>query len=136
MKPTSQTSLSAEQIPPSQCRIRATILSIDSTLISSDTSNPCSRLPCRANIRVDSVLGYGAGFDRPLAPGESILVTFAFTLSPAKLDSQKDSLPGLQVGSIFTANLLGGSPSPAANQQDQSFLIYSYQTSPPTPHYK
>jgi hypothetical protein len=135
-KPTSQTLSSAEQIPPSQCRIRATVVSIDSTLSSSDTSNPCSRFPCSAKIRVDSVLGYGAGFDRPLAPGETIPVTFAFTLKPITLSSLKETLPGLQIGSSFTADLQGGSPSPAAKETEQSFVIYSYQTGPPTPQHK
>ena len=101
-----QMELSA-MLAPRECRIIGTVTAIDRTL---DTvaGAPCSRFPCRATVRVDSVLGVGKSFLRVINRGEEVAVTFAHTVAPSK-DVAPDlgvSLPGLDIGSRFQADIV------------------------------
>ena len=97
----------SEKIPPGYCRIVGTIISIDSTLDKSYAKNPCSRKPCNAVVRVDSILGYGSAFP-PLLTGKLIQLHFYFTLSPTTRDlfpNMTELYPGLTVGSSFIGDI-------------------------------
>ncbi len=93
-------------VPVNECRIAGTIIEIDSTL-STDDKSPCSRAVCNAVVKIDRVLGYGSGFTKVLAPGQTIPVHFNFTLAPSQkvLPKANVDLPGLTTGSTFVANL-------------------------------
>lgn len=104
-----------ETIAPNHCRIVGTIVSVDSTLDLSDTSNPCSRYPCRATVRVDSMLGYGMAFPHPLPSGSRIPVTFLFTLHP-----------GLSIGTQFRADVLAVEGIAQTGQNPPAFSIAGY----------
>ena len=96
-------------LAPDHCRLVATVVRIDEGR-SEGASDPCSKAPCNATIRVQQVLGYGSGFTVPLAIGNEILVHFLFTLGTTRelFPGLNPPLPGLQVGSTFEAELSGG----------------------------
>lgn len=118
------------QIPPGSCRLIATVVSIDDSL-AENPDDPCSQTPCRAVVRVDSVLGYGQGFAPPLARGNELEVTFKFTLHPTDtlFPNMTQSYPGLAVGETFLADVealrTGMSPKDHPN-----FLVYGYKKQP------
>jgi|ERR1041385_1327776 hypothetical protein len=117
-------------IAPGHCRIIGTIVKVDSTLLSTDRSNPCAKAPCVASIRVDSILGYGSSFPKPLSVGSVITVKFAFTLAPTTPDlfpNMAESYPGLQVNSQFLADVTSQPMSIDKQSDDVSYLIYGYK---------
>ena len=93
----------APNIAPNRCRLIGTVAAIDSTYKPVNPDDSCAKAPCRATVRVESVLGYGPAFPQPLANGQLIPVTFAFTLSPTQnlLPNMTSSYPGLGVGAKF-----------------------------------
>ncbi len=123
--PASQTGVS---IPPSMCRLVATVTGIDSLLTPSSAGDPCSKAPCQATVRVDSVLGYGSAFPYPLTPGETVRVRFAFTLGPTAtiLPSVSPAYPGLSIGSRFKADM-EGTPAPGRTAGAAVFVVEGYE---------
>ncbi len=99
--------IGAHGIPPGQCRIIATIVSIAEIQKTGNADDPCSQAPCQAVVRVDSVLGYGQGFIKPLAKSKEFLAIFKFTLGQTKdlFQNMTKTYPGLEVGSKFLANV-------------------------------
>lgn len=97
-------------LPPNACRVRSTIVAIDTVLRGVSASDPCAKFPCKATVRIDEVVGYGSAFDRTLSAGQTVTLTFAYTLAPTRLayPDMKPELPGLEVGSSFTADIEGG----------------------------
>jgi hypothetical protein len=64
------------QIAPGHCRVIATLLSVDTVRSAESGDQPAIGAPAVALVRVDSVLGYGAGFLNPIASGQRITVRF------------------------------------------------------------
>jgi len=95
------------RIPPGKCRFIGTIEEIHDNQLSDNKDDPCSKVPCLATVRIDSVLGYGQGVLRPLAKGERIQVQFKFTLQPSAtyFPRLKTVLPGLHLHNTFLADL-------------------------------
>lgn len=112
------------RIAPGQVRILGHVVTVDSTL-SDQSDDPCSRAPCTATVRVDSILGYGSGFPRPLSRGEEIRVRFGFTLGPTEdvIPSLEESYPGLEPGDWFWADVRG---QPAMGPGNSQFIVYGY----------
>jgi hypothetical protein len=118
-----------EQIPPNYCRIVGMIVSIDSAqMLSSDTSGPCAKAPCRAIVRVDSVLGYGSAFPQPLSVGQAVPVVFTFTLAPTNtlFPDVDPPYPGLTIGSLFVANVRGMQGISVGENQVVRYSIAGY----------
>ena len=94
-----------KMVPVGACRIVGTVLSVDTTELSANGDGPCSRVPCVATVRIDSILGTGSSFARPLTVGSAVLVRFAYTLSPSKelFPRMDPPLPGLRTGTQFRA---------------------------------
>ncbi len=113
-----------ENIPPNSCRVVGTVLSIDPILKSRNEKDPCSKTPCQVTVRVDSIVGYGSAFNKPFAVGNTISVTFAFTVGPTKeiLPSLSQSYPGVAKGTAFLADIL----SQQGLNDEVSYLIYGY----------
>ena len=113
------------QIPPGTCRIVGKILAI---LPDRDPNRqtPCGQVPCRALVRVQRVLGYGAAFQPPLSQGQEIKIYFTFTLSPTGkyFPELTKPLPGLQVNSLFEADITG--PPEPGNNQEGWFQVKAY----------
>ncbi len=118
-----------ETIAPNKCRIVATVLAIDSTLQSGETASPCARVPCQAIVRVDSILGYGQAFVRPLSKGERIQVMFVFTVGPTKglFPNMTENYPGVRVGSRFLADVGAHDEPMSKDSGTVSFLVYGYE---------
>jgi hypothetical protein len=94
-------------LPPDVCRIIGTVVRIDSTFKSASPDDPCSKAPCEAMVRIDSVLGYGSSFPIILSTGTVIRTHFTLTLAPTEqvLPKVKPSYPGVGAGSWIRADL-------------------------------
>jgi hypothetical protein len=115
-----------ERIAPGKCRIVGTIVAIDSTM---EATGPCSKAPCRAVVRVDSVLGYGSAFGNPVALQGQIPVRFAFTLAPTTKDlfpNMTDRFPGLALGSRFQTDLESAVEMKSTGGRPW-YLVYDYR---------
>jgi hypothetical protein len=115
-----------ERIAPGKCRMVGTLTSIDTTL---EATGPCSKAPCRATVRVDSVLGYGSAFGAPVAVAAQIAVHFAFTVAPTTSDlfpNMTERLPGLQVGSKFQTDIESRLEMGSTGNRP-TYLIYDYK---------
>ncbi len=113
-------------ISPGHCRIIGTLVSVDSTLAE---SGPCSKAPCRATIRVDSVLGYGAAFLRPLAVNSQINVRFVLTVGPTTSElfpNMTDRMPGIQIGGKFQTDVESREEMGQATT-GPIYLVYAYK---------
>ena len=121
--------IAGPRIPPNHCRIIGSIVSIDETLISSDPSNPCSKVPCRATVRIESVLGYGSAFTDPLSRGAEIVVQFTFTLSPTKdlFPDMSREYPGLTAGSRFLSDVEALQMRERGENSSTKYVIYGYE---------
>jgi hypothetical protein len=73
-------------VPPGQCRIVGTVVVVDPVL-SGDTNDPCSKTPCKATVKVETVEGYGMGFEERIGNRE-INVRFTGTLGEMKVGSR------------------------------------------------
>src|SRR5512135_1891816 len=56
-------------VAPDRCRLVCTVLSIDSVR---ETAGPCSKVPCTAVVRIDSILAYGFAFPPVLRVGQAV----------------------------------------------------------------
>ncbi len=110
-------------LSPDHCRIIATVVSIEN-LLSGHPGDPCSKAACTAAIRVDEILGYGSGFNKPLSKGSEIRVRFLYTLASTKelFPAMNPGLPGLKVGSSFEADLFAGE-EPIATEVDKRPIL-------------
>ena len=113
-------------IPPNHCRVIATIVSIEKALEGANDKNPCSKAPCLATVRIDSLLGYGSAFPKVLSAGQQLRVKFAFTLHGTKelMPEVKPPLPGLAEGSSLKADIRGTS---GMGDAEPTFVIYGYE---------
>ena len=114
------------QIAPGKCRIVGTLVAIDSAM---EQSGPCSKAPCRAIVRIDSILGYGSAFGSPLALNKQIAIRFGFTLAPTTKElfpNMTNRLPGLEIGSKFQSDLESQNEMRSAGTQSW-YLVYDYK---------
>lgn len=114
----------AKMVSPGYCRIKGTIVKIDSTL--EHGNSPCSKVPCSAVVRVDSILGYGAGFGT-IKIGSNINLRFAFTLGPTTKElfpNLTERLPGLNINSQFIANIKHYFEH---GSKGKKYLVYGYK---------
>ena len=121
--------ITGKRIAPNHSRIIGTIVSIDETLFSTDPSDPYSKYPCRAVVRIDSVLGYGSAFTKPLAVGTEIPIFFKFTLSPTKdlFPNMTQEYPGLSVNSTFLADVEAAEVPEPGKRSSIVYTIYGYE---------
>jgi len=98
------TKLSKSDISPGTAKIIGTITEIEPVSNNSNPSDPCSKAPCIALVKVSSAR-YGAAFPQ-LVMGKEIRVKFLFTLNKTTKDlfpNMEEEYPGLKVGDEFTA---------------------------------
>ncbi len=118
---------SSKNISPGEIRTIAQVIKIDTTL-SGGPSDPCSKAPCTAWIKIEKIVGYGAG-SSTLNEGDTLKTKFAFTLAPTNKESfptLKKSLPGLKVGSSFQADIQLMPSYNALKEKQRLYLIYTY----------
>ena len=92
-----------DTIPPGHAQITGRIIEIDPISDNGSSSGPCSKAPCTAKVKIESIK-YGAGF--PVLSSKEVKIRFAFTLSPTTKDlfpNMEESYPGLKVGDDFSA---------------------------------
>lgn len=94
-------------VAPQRCRIVGTLVGINQDLLK-EGNGPCTKVPCRGIVRIDSILGYGSAFGNPLAIGQRVHMHFAFTLAPTTKDlfpNMTETYPGLDINSRFQADV-------------------------------
>jgi hypothetical protein len=92
------------KIPPGHAKIVGVITEIEPISEGPNLSDPCSKAPCTALVKVSSAL-YGASFPQ-LAMNKEVRVKFLFTLEKTTkklFPNMKEEYPGLKVGQEFTA---------------------------------
>jgi len=92
----------------SGCKIRATIISIDTTLFHQVSGSPCSKKPCIAIIRIDEIMKMGSMCGSVIFKGAELKVYFAFTLAETTKDLFPDLVahyPGLQKNDTFVTSI-------------------------------
>ena len=116
-------------IPPNHVRIVGTIVEINENLTSTDPSDPCSRAPCIATVRIDSVKGYGAAFAGVLTLGNRIEMRFPFTLGDTKeiIPGMIDYYPGLSLGSQFLADVESRQVFDPGARSTIEYIIFGYE---------
>ena len=120
--------ISEQNITPNHARVIATVVSINPMLMPGDTSSPCSKAPCKARLRINEVMGYGAGFGNPLSSRDTIYVNFMFTTHATTMDLfpvLNEYYPGVKVGDRIQTDLesrlgFGGEGS-------VSYFVYGYK---------
>jgi hypothetical protein len=118
----------SQSISPNHARIIATVININPVLMPGDTSDPCHKAPCKAQLRIEKVLGIGQAFGNPKSVGDSIYVTFMFTTHATTKDLfpvMKESYPGVKVGDKIQTDVesrvgMGGSGA-------VSYFVYGYK---------
>jgi hypothetical protein len=113
-------------LAPNTCRLIGTIVEIEPKLADADPKDPCSKAPCFAVVRIDSVVGYGSAFPTSLGVGATMRTRFAHTLGATKdlLPEVSPPLPGLHAGSRFKADV---SATTTLGSKEPSFTIYVYE---------
>ncbi len=115
-------------VPPNHVRIVGTIVSM-SSVPSANADDPCSKAPCMAVVKIESIEGFGSGFIEPIGPGMEVRVRFRYTLAPTKelFPEMSPSMPGLNNGSKFKADLMMSGVSIAGESQPKTFSVDRYE---------
>jgi hypothetical protein len=116
-------------LDPDVCRIIGTVISVDSIRANRSASDPCSKAPCEALVRVDSVLSYGSSFPLPLSSGQMVHTHFTFTLAPTAevLPSVKPGYPGASAGSVIRTDLKSLPAFGTVQDSRQTFVVDWYE---------
>ncbi len=125
---TNESSISDRRIPPGECRVDAEIVKIDSTLLGNASNDPCSKAPCIAWIKINKVIGYGAG-SASLKRGDTLKTKFSFTLNPTTKETfptLNEQLPGLNEGSSFLADIQLLPSDLSGMKKESLYLVNSY----------
>lgn len=104
--------------------ITGTIISIDSTKFSNDENSPCSKAPCWAKVRVNSVIGRGQGGPF-ISVNDTLNVHFTFTLAETTeelIPNLDKRMPGLKINDGFEANI----KAMANNNMEKLYEVYYY----------
>ena len=117
------------RIPPNTCRVKATVVELDSLELIPHSTKPCEIAPCTGIIRIDSIIGYGSDFGSSLVLNDKIPVRFLFTAGPTKEvypDSKKD-LPGLSKNVSFTADINSINVISVSGETLHEYIIGEYE---------
>ncbi len=120
--------ISNQKIAPGECRVNAEIVKIDSALIGNPGNDPCSKAPCIAWIKINNIIGYGAG-SAELKRGDTLKTKFSFTLSPTSKETfptLNEQLPGLKEGSSFIADIQPIPTGFSDKTKERLFLVNTY----------
>ena len=117
------------RIPPNTCRVKATVVELDSLELIPHSTKVCEIAPCTGIIRIDSIIGYGSDFGSSLVLNDKIPVRFLFTSGPTKEvypDSKKD-LPGLSKNISFTADINSINVISVGGKRLHEYIIGEYE---------
>ncbi len=94
-----------DMIAPGTCRVIAVVKQIRSDYRGTGQDDPCSRVPCRALIEIETVTGCGAGITQSLPLHQPLLAHFLPTLNPkvAFRGTKYPDVAPLYVGRRFEA---------------------------------
>lgn len=115
-------------LPPNTCRFAGTIITVLPPESGRD-DGPCSKVPCTADVRVDSILGYGSSFPYPLAAGTVVRIRFAYTLTPSATQfPETEDLPSpLIAGDAFRGTMEGTEGLAKGTGSPMAFTVRTYQ---------
>lgn len=119
-----------ENISPGSLLIIGTVMEIDSSTDTSNPDSPCGKVPCNTVVKIDSVLGYGAAFGKPLVPQRDINLKFMFTTGMTSSDlfpNINENFPGVKVGSKFRGSIQEIKNAVNKSSDLRLYRIYEYQ---------
>ena len=96
------------------------------------TNSPCGKVPCITVVKIDSILGYGSAFGKPLNRDTNIKLKFMFTTQ----ETTKKLFPninkyykGVNVGSQFFGNVkeIKSSIKIGSNNDLRLYKIFEYK---------
>ena len=119
----------SKSLPSNTCRVLATVYQLNDPTQQANLSAPCDKAPCFGKLRIDSVIGYGAAFPRPISPGDSLAVRFMYTAGMTGImwpELHRD-LPGLSIGDTFKVDILGVNVMSRNGSPKTEFRIYVYE---------
>lgn len=114
-------------ISPGYARVVLSIIEIDSTIVSDNPKDPCSKAPCSVKARIDSLVGYGSSFRTVFSKGEIINVKFVYTVTKTTeeiLPNFPKSYPGVVIGTKILADVESRSKM---NTDLPDLLVYGYE---------
>ncbi len=90
---------------PMACKIEGKIITILKPA-DADTGSICAKYPCRARVRIMSVLERGSSITFSLKEGDTVEIMFPITLvnTSKVFPGMKVQYPGLKKGDMFMAN--------------------------------
>ncbi len=124
-----QQKLVEELSPPTSgesIKISGTVLNINELSEGFATDQPCGKVACTANIRVDRLMMINRFFDQSFTSGDELKAYFMFTLSettPELFPVLEQRYPGLKEGDRFEARIRVGSPIPGAKITVEHYSI-------------
>ena len=124
--PKENKTLIESKIPPGHAKIVGVITEIEPVSDRTKLSDPCSKVPCIALVKVSSAV-YGAAFPS-FSKDEEVRIQFLFTLEITTKElfpNMEESYPGLKVDQEFTALV---AHIENIDQTAPKFQIYSYDT--------
>lgn len=127
-KPVSKDSLIVElpDVNPENCRIVGELIHIYPA--SPRKPRPCNQYPCLGKIKIKKIEERGFSFQGNINNGDTINVSFKFSLSPTKeaLPNLDFTLPGIELYQTFRADIESSLPL-LANPSSQKFKIGKYK---------
>lgn len=121
-----------KKISPGFAQIIGTVLKIKPGLDTNKTNSPCGKVPCITVVKIDSILGYGSAFGKPLNRDTNIKLKFMFTTQ----ETTKKLFPninkyykGVNVGSQFFGNVkeIKSSIKIGSNNDLRLYKIFEYK---------
>ncbi|MBC3541089.1 hypothetical protein ACFSC6_06660 [Rufibacter sediminis] len=100
-------------IPPGRARVVLEVVKVLPEL--EPTGNgPCSEAPCKTEVKITRVMGYGSGFNQALSEGQQVQAYFPMSVKAG------GGRPGVTAGKKITADLQN-----SLNEHD-ALVIHSY----------
>ena len=116
-------------LAPGTCRVIGVVAGVEQELDDANPNSPCGKAPCRAAIKIESILGRGRDFNALFESGDTLAVHFAYTTAPTQsLFPDMDAhYPGVATGDTIQVDLkMGGESMTGANKTQPPLTIYGY----------
>ncbi len=117
------------KVSTGEARILGTVMDIQAELDTLRPDSPCGKVPCNTIVRIDSIIGYGASFGKPLIPQSEISLKFMFTTEKTTdelFPNLKESYPGISINSKFSGDIQQVK-SYETGKEIITYRIYEYQ---------
>ncbi|MCH8326485.1 MAG: hypothetical protein IIB83_08000 [Bacteroidetes bacterium] len=131
-KGTNRNILEIKKTSPGFARIVGTVIKIEPGLDTNKPNSPCGKVPCITVVKIDSILGYGSAFGKPLNLDTNIKLKFMFTTQETTKElfpNINEYYPGVKVGSQFFGNVkeIKSSINNYSNNNLRLYKLFGYK---------